>query len=37
MTKDGSAYTNAAYGESDVTLDINLEVGLGAINLEVVS
>jgi hypothetical protein len=35
LSKDGDAYTNAAYGVSDVTLEIKVEVGVGTINLEV--
>ena len=33
VTKDGEFYTNAAYGVSDVTLQIDLQAGIGAINL----
>jgi N-terminal domain of toast_rack, DUF2154 len=33
LTKDGNVYTNAAYGVSDVTLHIDLQAGIGAINL----
>jgi hypothetical protein len=33
LTKNGNAYTNAAYGVSDVTLQINIQAGIGAINL----
>jgi len=35
LKQDGNVYTNAAYGVSDVTLQINLEAGIGKINLEV--
>jgi hypothetical protein len=35
LTKDGNVYTNAAYGASDVTLQINMQAGIGRINLEV--
>lgn len=35
LTKDGNAYTNATYGLSEVTLRVNLEAGIGQINLEV--
>jgi hypothetical protein len=35
LTKDGNVYTNAAYGVSNVTLQIDMEVGIGQINLEV--
>ena len=34
MAKDGNVYTNAAYGESDVTMQINMEPGIGQIYLE---
>jgi hypothetical protein len=34
LTKDGDVYTNAAYGESEVTLRLDLEAGVGRINLE---
>ena len=33
LTKDGDVYTNAAYGVSDVTLHIDLQSGIGTINL----
>jgi hypothetical protein len=36
LTKDGEFYTNAAYGVSDVTMQIDLEAGIGTINLDVV-
>ena len=35
LTQDGDVYTNAAYGVSEVTLWIELKVGVGQINLEV--
>jgi CubicO group peptidase (beta-lactamase class C family) len=35
LTQDGDVYTNAAYGVSEVTLRVNLEAGVGRINLEV--
>lgn len=35
LTKDGNVYTNSAYGVSEVTLHINIEPGIGQINLEV--
>jgi hypothetical protein len=35
LTKDGDIYTNAAYGVSDVTLQIDLQAGIGTINLDV--
>jgi len=33
LTKDGEFYTNAAYGMSDVTLQVDLQAGIGMINL----
>ena len=36
LTQDGNIYTNAAYGESKVTLQINIKAGIGRINLELV-
>jgi hypothetical protein len=35
LTRNGNVYTNAAYGVSEVTLHVNMEAGLGRINLEV--
>jgi hypothetical protein len=35
LTQDGDVYTNAAYGLSDVTLRVDLEAGIGQINLVV--
>jgi len=35
LTKDGNVYTNAAYGVSDVTLQIKIEAGVGQVTLEV--
>ena len=35
LTKDGSVYTNAAYGTSEVTLQVEMDAGVGLINLEV--
>jgi hypothetical protein len=35
LTKDGMVYTNATYGVSDVTLQVNIEAGIGKIHLEV--
>jgi hypothetical protein len=35
LTKDGDTYTNDAYGDSDVTLHIELNAGVGKINLDV--
>jgi hypothetical protein len=34
LNRDGDVYTNDAYGESEVTLDIEIEGGVGEINLE---
>jgi hypothetical protein len=34
LIKRGGSYVNEAYGESDVTLDIDVETGIGAIDLE---
>ncbi len=36
LKQDGNAYTNEAYGTSEVTLRINILTGIGQINLEVV-
>jgi len=36
LKQDGYVYTNQAYGESEVTLQINIMTGIGQINLEVV-
>jgi hypothetical protein len=36
LTKDGDVYTNAAYGVSDVTMQIDLQSGIGMINLQVI-
>ena len=36
LTKDGAIYTNAAYGVSDVTIKVDLGVGIGTINLQVI-
>jgi hypothetical protein len=35
LTRDGGTYTNDAYGASDVTLRIDIEGGVGQINLDV--
>jgi hypothetical protein len=35
MTQDGDGYTNAAYGASEVTLQVNMRAGIGRINLEI--
>lgn len=34
LTKEGNVYTNAAYGVSPVTLQVDLDVGVGKITLE---
>jgi len=36
LEKVGDSYVNDAYGESDVTLSVDVQGGVGAINLEVV-
>jgi hypothetical protein len=36
LDKDGDVYTNAAFGTSDVSIDLEIESGVGEINLEVV-
>jgi hypothetical protein len=35
LVKDGGVYTNAAYGVSEVTMQVDLEAGIGQINLDV--
>jgi hypothetical protein len=35
LTKNGGVYTNAAYGVSEVTLQVDMKAGIGNINLEV--
>jgi hypothetical protein len=35
LTKDGGVYTNAAYGVSETTLQVDIEAGIGFIHLEV--
>jgi hypothetical protein len=35
LTKDGDTYTNDAYGDSEVTLRIDIDGGIGQINLDV--
>jgi hypothetical protein len=35
LAREGSTYTNEAYGASDVTLRIDIEGGVGQINLDV--
>lgn len=34
LKKDGNVYTNDAYGQSKVTLNIDIDAGIGQINLE---
>jgi len=34
FSKEGNVYTNEAYGQTDVALRIQIETGVGAINLE---
>ena len=36
LQREGDSYVNDAYGDSDVTLDIDIRGGVGQINLEVV-
>jgi hypothetical protein len=36
LTKEGNAYVNEAYGDSDVILNVDVEGGVGEINLKVV-
>ena len=36
LTKEGNAYVNEAYGDTDVTLNVDVEGGVGEINLKVV-
>jgi len=36
LQREGEAYVNDAYGDSDVTLDVDVRGGVGQINLEVV-
>ena len=36
LRKEGDSYVNEAYGSSDVTLEIDVQGGIGQINLEVV-
>jgi hypothetical protein len=35
LTQDENVYTNAAFGQSEVTVNVNIEAGIGRINLEV--
>ena len=36
LKRQGDSYVNGAYGDSDVTLDVDVQGGVGQINLEVV-
>jgi Cell wall-active antibiotics response 4TMS YvqF len=36
LEKKGASYVNDAYGDSDVTLDVDVQSGVGEINLKVV-
>jgi hypothetical protein len=36
LQREGEAYVNDAYGDSDITLDVDVRGGVGQINLEVV-
>ena len=36
LRREGEAYVNDAYGDSDVTLEVEVQGGVGEINLEVV-
>jgi hypothetical protein len=36
LQREGDSYVNDAYGDSDVTLDVDVQGGVGAINLKVV-
>jgi hypothetical protein len=36
LKKEGDSYVNDAYGNSDVTLEVDVQGGVGEINLEVV-
>lgn len=35
LTQTGNIYTNAAYGESEMTLQVDIDAGVGQLNLEV--
>jgi len=35
LTRDGDAYVNAAYGTTPYTLDVEIEAGVGAVDLTV--
>jgi hypothetical protein len=36
LQKEGDSYVNDAYGDADVTLEVDVQGGVGQINLEVV-
>ena len=36
LQREGDSYVNEAYGDSDVILDVDVQGGVGQINLEVV-
>jgi hypothetical protein len=36
LQMEGDSYVNDAYGDSDVTLDVDVQGGVGEINMEVV-
>jgi Cell wall-active antibiotics response 4TMS YvqF len=36
LQRDGESYVNDAYGDSEVTLEVDVRSGVGEINLEVV-
>jgi hypothetical protein len=36
LQREGDSYVNDAYDDSDVTLEVDVQGGVGAINLEVV-
>ncbi|MCJ7551169.1 MAG: toast rack family protein [Anaerolineae bacterium] len=35
LYRDGTAWVNEAYGESDVTLEVSIQAGIGQVNLDV--
>jgi hypothetical protein len=36
LEREGGSYVNDTYGNSDITLDVEVQGGVGKINLEVV-
>jgi hypothetical protein len=36
LQREGDSYVNDAYGDSDVTLEVDVQGGVGQINLEVI-